>query len=292
MTQATGRTTRRRGAAFTLIEMLIVIAIIAILLAITTVAGVAIIRRNTVNTTQNLLTTLDRALDEYLSATGGVPPKYDPMQYSMVPGPDFDQPGDALNDFAMPNGLAFVKYPTASSEAQPRYPDAAVFLKQIKGIGAVDGVVQSIPTRFLQVTITGEGNATNPSASDLIAADPTPSVLDSWSDDGWKNYGVDSVGSTWPVRKQQIVLYVHPDNLLAQDLYGRCQNRRPYFMSAGPDKSYGTKYGNPQVTNAVPPETNAAYKKRIESLLDDNIYSYPGVAGTFNKSQEFFANTR
>lgn len=54
----------RRG--FTLIEMLVVLAVVAVLASLLFIAGAAVTSRQKIRATQNVLITLDRILDVYM----------------------------------------------------------------------------------------------------------------------------------------------------------------------------------------------------------------------------------
>lgn len=227
-----GNDTTRGGRGFTLIELLVVMIIIIILVGIVAGVGTGLIRDSRGKVTRDLLRTLDRVMVEYEAASRKLPtyPTDDLVDdlYEGVPGPDND-------DIVTYGGRVGV-----------RRPDTAVFLKQAKGVGVVDDILKDIPARFLKPTITNGD------------PDPTPSVVDAWARKEW--------AAPWPVAEQTLVYYIHPGNKLAQDLYGRCINGRPYFLSAGPDNLYGT------TRDAGSPTEEEALK-----ALDDNITSYaPG----------------
>jgi prepilin-type N-terminal cleavage/methylation domain-containing protein len=228
-----------RATGFTLVELLAVIAIIVILMGIVLVAAGNISGKRKVALTQDVLGALDRALDEY-HITTGVYPAYKPDSYQNVPGESNQTETYLGGDHA------------------PR-PDAAVFIRQARGVGAVDAVLAGIPDRFLMTTVDTGG--TFPDADD-----PTPSVVDAWAvtpwppDDGGRQYGI---------AQQQVVYYVHPANDYAQDLYGRVPpGGRPYFVSAGPDMKYG-------LLDEVPEDVEDGRDEIAESYLADNVYSYP-----------------
>jgi len=252
----THRRTTRSRSGFTLLELLIVIGIITLLVGVLLAVGLRAIRSQDERATKNVLISLDRALSEYILVAGSIP-KYNPLAYSRVPGPDLLDPNDGLN--IATSDRAFLAYPVGSTVRHPIRPDAAVFTKQVSGYGEVDAIIRGIPERFLVSTVTGP-------ESDPVAGDPSPSVIDAWA----------IVDALWPaphpIARQQLIYYVHPENELAQDLYGRCVNGRPYFMSAGPDRRYGltSEFADQNLSAAA--EREAALK-----ALEDNIYSYtPG----------------
>ena len=235
----------RAARAFTLIELLTVIAVISILLTIVLVAGSGVLADQRVKLTKNVLINLDRALDEYITSVGAVP------AYGVVDesnNPYRKVPGDDNNVQA---------YGTGTSNKHCARPDAAAFIKQTRGYGMVDGIITGIPERFLRLTVTA------PNSPNTVEGDPTPSVVDAWSSTGWP---AGENGDAFAIEQQQVIYYVHPDNTLAQDLFGQCVNRRPYFMSAGPDKLYG-------LTNE--PLRDGATVEEAESFTKDNVYSYP-----------------
>jgi len=243
----------RRG--FTLLEMLIVVGVMVLLIALVTGVGVSVLRGRETAATKNLLITLDRALDEYKLRVGSFPP-YVVEDYEYVPGEDVE----------LGNSVYFR---TMGNKEHPIRPDAAVFIKQAMQVPECAEILTGLNERFLVLTLTDE-------SADRKKNDVTPSVVDSWSKGGW--------GKPWdPLDENHLVYYVHPDNLFAQALYGRCVNRRPYFFSPGGDGKYGFRSEDaPKGSN----ESVAEYQARIEGLLADNVYSYTPEA--FNQDPDFF----
>ncbi len=264
----TPRGSRQGRRGFTLVELLIAISIIALLAAITTGVAVALVGNRKSAITRDLLATMDRALDEYAATNSGAFPKYVPEGYRWVPGD-----GNDWEDYR--------------SEMHVRRPDAAVFIRQATGFGAVDSVIRSIPERFLIVTRGGafSGGEVSEGPHPVEAADLTPSVLDAWGSREWPH----RAPNAWPLTAQSVIYYVHPDNDLAQDLYGRCANRRPYFLSAGPDNRYGLGSEIPGAGGLDSEQARIAYTEALEN----NIYSYEvDPLRTANLTEGFNRNVR
>lgn len=275
------RRTRSRAAAraFTLLELLVSIGIILVLLTITTLVGVRLLGGQKASATRNVLRALDTALSEYQAATGSQAPRYIEQLYSRRPGVAFET-GDSENEIGQVGGKVFDYYPQSSIIAHSRFPDASVFLLQARGVGTVDSVISEIPERFLALTI-GERTGESPE-EDGVENDTTPSVLDAWADK-------QTFERPWPILGSHMILYVHPENALAQAMYGRCVNGRPYFMSAGADGIYGSK----AEVAARGGESSTDYKARVEGALTDNLYSYDiDPMATANRTTAFFNEKR
>lgn len=221
-----------------------VISIIVVLVALIGGVGIAVLRKQKASVTENVLATLDRALDEYIQ-NAGAPPPYSPLDYEKYPGESH-------------TGSSY--FPTYLGATHVRRPDACVFLRQAMGTGQVQPIIAGLGERFLVLTVT-DPNGTP------AQKDTTPSVVDAWAKGDW--------AKPWDIYQEQVIYYVHPDNALAQDLFGRCVNRRPYFFSAGPDQRYGlTKEGDPSGSGVSVAEA--------EEAIADNVYSYP--VGAFKKN--------
>jgi prepilin-type N-terminal cleavage/methylation domain-containing protein len=136
--------------------------------------------------------------------------------------------------------------PGPRADDDPVTPDAWLFLEPARGFGSVDDVLASVPGSFRRTTFARiDGDDT-----------PIPQFIDPWG---------------------AAILYIHPSMSLAQQLYGRCPNRRPYFMSAGPDGFYGlgSEVEGQVGAGASQDELAAA----AAAALGDNVYSaQPAVA--------------
>jgi prepilin-type N-terminal cleavage/methylation domain-containing protein len=264
-------TTGRR--AFTLLELLVVVVIIAVLIGLVASAGVAVLGNQKVRQAEDLLTTLDRALSEYLNERDGAPPPYSHVPsesrsiYENTPGTGYHPSAGGDNDLSNSDPWIDLPIPSGGTRLDPRHPDASVFLRQARGIGAVDAILAELSGRWL--VATPETESTEPNA-----ADATPSVLDPWAaPEAWFR--------PWPILGAQTVYYVHPSNEGAQRLYGRCVGGRPYFVSAGPDGRFGST-----TEFSADGSRDAAFAADAARALEDNIYSYqpgdPDLSDDFN----------
>ncbi len=262
------RQTLRRG--FTLLELLVVIVIIAILTGIIAGAGVAVMGNRNVKLTEDVLRTLDRALSDYMTSNGDAPPPWNAALYENVPGTQYHATGGGANEMSNSDAWA-----TLNSRDYPRHPDAAVFVRAAQGFGAVDSILSGLGERWLFPTPQTDASLSTPNALDA-----SPSVLDTWSDaSAW--------AAPWPALGAGVtpIYYVHPSNELAQRLYGRCVNARPYFFSAGEDRKYGST--THETVDGSVDDTRAL---DAEMSLKDNVYSYaPGAA---DLTEDFRTNTR
>ncbi len=281
------RTTRR---ALTLLELLVVISILLLLLGLFIGVGVNVTRNQKASQTRGVLEALNRALDEYMIANSNNLPRFDATLYAGVPG--YDGPNA---DPAGPN--AYLASHASSEPQMPQRPDASVFIRQARGIGDVDSILNQIPERFLILTTAPPSAA--PAAPLVLRQNmlnTAPSVIDAWSDPEWRDMRGDTTMAgmmvAWPIREQSLIYYVHPNNRRdrtgspnefpdAQELYGACVNGRPYFLSAGPDGFYGHPSEISEIEThydmtARDGESPVDYFNRVlRQARLDNLYSAP-----------------
>lgn len=266
------KTPERRG--FTLIELLVVIGIISLLIGVSLAIGPRVLDGQRTAATKNVVASLDRMLDEVVDTAGGVPP-YNPFDYAGVPGarlaPRPDSPPTGPEEFGENDG------------EHVRFPAAGVFINQAQGVPQAEAILAGIAPKFIVTTQRDAAMETGP--AEPGAEEPVepfiPNILDAWA-----------TRTEWEAPYAQLsntlVLYVHPRNLLAQRLYGRCVNDRPYFMSAGPDRLYGStaQISRRGGVSTQLGETDPNLLEPALAALADNIYSYqpqpPDTSAAFN----------
>lgn len=273
---------RTAGAAgprpgFTLLELLVVVGIIALLAAIVLGVGPKVLGGQQRAATQATLRALDGMLDEYVHTQGGSLPAWNAADYTGAPGGDLVTPGDRLLTTVDPNSdTAWSRYPDANGAVYPRFPEASVFVRAARGCcEAADKILAELPPSMIRPTIMPEDTSAQGDETD-----PSPSVLDAWgSKEPWD--------APFVLFDAKPVLFVHPKNLLAQALYGKCVNGKAYFMSAGPDRRYGT-------TSEFTPDGRRDGTKTAQALaaLKDNVYSYPPGPAEVDPNSPLNRNTR
>ncbi len=275
MSRNTRQSTGSRG--FTLIELIVVVGVIAVLAAIVLAIGPRVLGGQKASGTESMLRSLDRVYEDFLSSNGGAQPRFDVNDYAGVPGADLALLADGKNETVdSANDEAFSQYPASggSSRDYPRFPDAAVFLRQALAAGVGEATLASLPDRNVVITATSD----DPGAP-AEETDRTPSVLDLWgpTDPAWTEGYVLFGGVP--------ILFVHPSNLLAQEMYGRCLNGRAYFMSAGEDRLYGATNQLSRDGSRMSLDADVA---RAVAALRDNLFSTPvGPAATLSNSGSF-----
>jgi prepilin-type N-terminal cleavage/methylation domain-containing protein len=275
--------------AFTLIEILISISVIVILVAIVSVVGSGALSGQKAAQTRGLLYSLDRALEEYELAAGSFP-RYRTAEYLQRPGPAWANPdlsgAGPDTDNTSVTGKAYATAPdinTGVNIQHHRKPSAGVFIAQARGVTEADAIITSLPSTLLAITPRRNPLPAGQS-EDLNAV----TVLDGWSKpiEQWQS-AKNGTTPVYPALQQSYIVYVHPENTVAQALYGTCKGGRPYFMSAGPDGLVGLR---DETDPLFPGEDATKYKDRIHKALQDNVYSYP--VGAPDTSDQTFNDYR
>lgn len=236
-----------RRRAFTLMELLIVVAVIAILVGLALAVGARVAGSGREDKTRYTIKALDQSLDAYIAATNGIPPpalrdprapgSVDPMP--LLPAADAYTPSGGTGGIINSVGLY---------EAQCRaYPDVAAVFK-------------SMDTRFLR-EVDQDNNGTN-------AGDPFPvlrTMFDAWdrpmryvhpqldgllrATGGGPVQTLDVLGAP-AFGSAYLVAELRRNNTTAENDSdgGICRAGRPYFYSAGADGNPATTEDNVYVT--------------------------------------------
>ena len=260
------RTNARRG--FSLIELLVVIGIILVLTTISVVVGNRVIDSRKAATTQQIITGLDGVLETYIQERSGSVPAYNPAAlldlWASIPDSEptsiverirhryGDKQVDGVPTFENDITPVTDTPNPATGEVDFIRPSSAMFAAQVRGVAGVNEAFGRFPSSRL-VPFPGD--------TGMVA------VLDAWSD------------SVTPDRGH--ILYVHPSNQRAQQLYGYCQNGRPYFLSAGGDGIYGSihdiesRADRDRVRNRRRPfQTSEEIVAFFQKARADNVTSY------------------
>ena len=270
--------TIQAARAFTLVELLVVIGVLLLLLTIS--IGLGPRSRAVAKPPPSNSSTRSTVRSKSSPSPPDAPARGDEDQISFwqsVPNTN-DTQIESLRRLFGDDSLARISGPDGS-----RYltrPDAAIFVRQARASAPVDDILAGVPERFVE-TIYG-----NPPSSGGPGGPGSPGGGPG-SVPGGVPAAATSILDPWGNR----VLFVHPDNVVAQRLYGRCVGNRPYFLSAGPDKVYGLG-GDLDATARLKASDSRGPGLRafLEAALDDNITSYP--VGPADRTEAAFNELR
>jgi len=186
--------------AFTIIEMMMVIALVGLLLTITVMVTQGLVGQSKVRQCEEIMAALDSLLTEYESEFGSMPP---------FDASDFDEP--------------------KNGDAGEVRPEVSVFLEQVRGLKGADRILAGLPTQFLSERYEYYSNV---GANAIFAGSISNSndirltISDPW--------GIEIL-YIHPRDKRATVGKNAPRNFAG---YGTPANDRPYFVSAGPDRIF------------------------------------------------------
>ncbi|MAO24003.1 MAG: hypothetical protein CMJ35_15460 [Phycisphaerae bacterium] len=132
--------------AFTLLEILVVIAIIALLVAITTMVGTAVVDTGKKKATLGVLQSLDAALAAYMDEKGEKPPALVEISYSQLPSGFPDVSPDESLFFPAIDGRGR----ESTSDDLFEVNSVALFIESAKIVPATQDIVNSINPKYLQ----------------------------------------------------------------------------------------------------------------------------------------------
>ena len=277
----THRTQRR--SAFSMIELMVAISIIAILAAITLSVGSAVMESADKRKTQDMLSLLDAALIEYEQHTGR------PMTFGQGDGPGGqtydDKPFDDRSRYDIPVRGVYTQ----------TQPDGSGFLEEFD-VGPDDfdsweTTISNRAGRRMMIDVLARLKSVESSRSilakitskhwqDLDAANPNPDtryIIDAWGRPVVVVFG----GRDWYTGFADTDLNDKEANgdLLDKDrtirtfeerTFGPARGKRTYFLSAGPDQRYGwVGFQSGSNQPFLPAQDDVRYRR-----TEDNMYSY------------------
>lgn len=265
-----------RRSAFTLIEVLVVLGIIAILASISLVVANRVTESGRERLTSDIIKTLDTAAQSLISQRDKIPSTFtDAEGYEF---PLIDARLSTSTDFSL---------------ASKPEPSLQLFFAVAKAASSVDEAVRGIDPKYIE-RASVHSTALNQDAKELAPGNASPQVMtlpvvkDSWgqpirfvhpayhggygdffrrndNDGSWQPGGARQPlsrklksgrtgDSTLTFRRAARPYAADPGNTLVGDAdEGLCAGTMPYFYSAGPDKNPGTREDNVYTTKPTYP---------------------------------------
>ncbi|MCC6428338.1 MAG: type II secretion system protein [Phycisphaerales bacterium] len=145
---ATRRASGRR--AFTLMELLIVLGIIAALMALGMVVGRQVVGGSKARVTEQLITSLDQSLDSYVADKGEMPPPFYSLAVNVGGKQNFyDFP--AID--ARPGGTTFTGIPKGKNwynQYDATVPSVATYAAILKDSSLAESILKVVPSKFVR----------------------------------------------------------------------------------------------------------------------------------------------
>jgi type II secretory pathway pseudopilin PulG len=234
--QGAGRARAARRRGFSLVELISVFLIISLLIALSISVGRSVLQGRGERATQNVIQILDQALSTYISVKNAKPPAF----YTDRAGTQFPVIDGDISGVPVPS--------------------TALFILQLQEVPEAKALLTKIPSQFIRrrvLTMAGEvvqvGSAGGPGSGgqgDNLAL----VIVDAWGQpiryvhpEFHGSIGANGTGRSIQVGTAnavftRLVSATFP-NVVDSD-EGYCVNNRPYFYSAGPDTTAGTRKDN------------------------------------------------
>jgi prepilin-type N-terminal cleavage/methylation domain-containing protein len=223
--------------AFSLIELLIVIAIIGVIVGLVVGVGRAVTANAKRQLTLDTIAILDTALAAYTEEHGGLPPLFVPyVPTGSNPPPATNWPMSDVRD--MDRNVILATRPSGNQMVN----SVGLFILEAQKYARVKAILDKIPAR--QITVFDPDNDNG-----AIAGQPAlPTVIDAW---GRPIRFVHPVLDAVIPSKLMTDLRINKDLATDSDIQqirrddqtdsdgGRCVGNRPYFYSAGEDGEVG-----------------------------------------------------
>jgi prepilin-type N-terminal cleavage/methylation domain-containing protein len=252
----------RSHAAFTLIELLIVITIIALLVGISVVVGTKVIGTGKQRATEQVLRALDASLTAYIAEKGDNPPAFvaDPratatpaLKDNLIPVADavnmtVGSAGTTINSVGL--YMLQAKASPSAAAAISTLGSTSKFYRELSPDGtntnaALQPTLPTItdawgnPIRYVHPTFKGIITDKNYSGSDPAGAVSVTTILGPVA--GTRKFGIASI-------RRAAQSAAAPGGLLKDADGAMPKGDRPYFYSAGPDGDPSTTDDNVYLT--------------------------------------------
>ena len=276
-TLATPAISARVQRAFTMVELLVVVGIIAVLVGLSLVVGAQVMSGGKQRLTADAIKVLDQALEEYIAVKGGENPPALFIQNPASGNPQAFPIADARdmsNTFASPTGVGLSGHQMINS--------VGFFYEEGKKIASVRAILDKLPSQLVRTFDADADGAGQPALT---------TVFDGWGNPirfvhpVWQGVVVGPLGSasttspatardmsevtplTPPMtpgiaqirRNHQFTAGTGAESKPDSD-GAMCVGNRPYFYSAGSDGLVGVKL-------------DAATGKVVENYNEDNVYT-------------------
>ncbi len=266
--------------AFTLVEVMAAIVIIAILAVITLSVGSALIERTERRRTEDMLNILDAAILEYENAVGRqLSYGQDDYPLGNADAGVFDAYQGSAYDIKYQPGAVGFPDPLDGGFPTGDVPESGANGYRRRLGGENPYVMWEVLTRKL-LAVESCRNILLNADPDLIEPLVDADVVESYFKDAWGSPilvvfpgrdiypdldGMPGDGADITLRDEDGTIRTRAERIL-----GPARNKRVYFVSAGPDRRFGDLEYQVQAGETWDPDRTAVEMRRT----DDNIYSY------------------